>query len=131
MYGIDVSTALVSTERIDKALDYLSDLPHVTNWYSGRGMFGAYCFGFTLDGGDSDLITFFLDLARDEDGRELAQTLRDVMRQDALGYRTIYYFPGFRLDTKSRYRDPDDDDLEAFDQEDREYDARKAAEAAQ
>src|SRR4051794_11829338 len=105
MYGIDVSTTPVSTERIDKALDYLSDLPHVTNWYSGRGMFGAYCFGFTLDGGEHDLLTFFMDLSQAD--RDLAQQLRDVMRSDAMGYSTIYYFPGFRLDGKSRYRGED------------------------
>jgi len=57
--------------------------------YSGRGQFGAQCFG--LVGNDSQFLKFMIKFAELEP--DLAWALTDQVRTDSMGYDSIYYFP--------------------------------------
>ena len=65
--------------------------------YSGRGMHGEHCIGFT--GNDRTLAKFFFAVGRSEvladndNGLRLASRLKS----DSMGRSTIYYFPGFEF----------------------------------
>lgn len=71
--------------------------------YSGRAMFGRACAGFTLDRDVTPLAFFgrLLEAANDmgaEDREAILSALPEMMqdaRTDAMGLRTILYFPGF------------------------------------
>lgn len=72
--------------------------------YSGRGMYGAECFGFV--GNISDYSQFVAVLASLMELDEFRDLLDDV-RDDNMGLSTIFYFPGWTLTNV-----PEDDDDE-------------------
>jgi len=75
---------------IDSALSYATGGEgQVYFGYSGRGMYGATCFGVSLDR-SSDLLAFGVELACSNP--ELAKALGD-MRTDDLGLGIIAYWP--------------------------------------
>lgn len=62
--------------------------------YSGRGMYGERCLGFT--GSVGDLFQFAVRLA--ELDQDLATDLGDAgMRSDSMGRSEIFYWPSFGL----------------------------------
>ena len=69
--------------------------------YSGRGMCGETCFGFTIIG-DSWCHThlkIYAAISDDSNSKELAQEFLDLLdyaRSDSLGTRRICYFPGYQ-----------------------------------
>lgn len=73
--------------------------------YSGRGMYGASCFGVV--GSQRGLLKFFIELATTPDfyafdefdvsGADLAIELADRVSTDNMGFDTIFYFPGYTL----------------------------------
>lgn len=64
--------------------------------YSGRGMYGATCFGLVVDC-TSQAVKFLIALARNLEA-ELADELADNWSQDNMGLSTIVYFPRFQLE---------------------------------
>jgi hypothetical protein len=79
----------------DIEFDQASDVIYAD--YSGRGMYGEQCFGLVLSGwSDNQDFSDFLLAVADED-RELANHLSHVVSQDALGLRSIFYFPGVKV----------------------------------
>lgn len=63
--------------------------------YSGRGMYGATCFGVT--GPTSVLGRFLVALRMYDEHVELCEGLAEAATHDDLGLGSIWYFPGFRL----------------------------------
>jgi hypothetical protein len=63
--------------------------------YSGRGMYGATCFGITVNSHAST--TMFMLAVREVIGLEDTVYLASAMRSDSMGYDTIVYFPGWTL----------------------------------
>lgn len=89
----------IDIELIDKAVDNLDDVRVYPN-YSGRNMYGKECFGIVTNN-VTNLCKFFLYL--DSDDNFIGEDLADAVREDNLGYDTIYYFPGFTLSGVSRW----------------------------
>lgn len=77
--------------------------------YSGRGMYGDYCFGIVCSGA-GELMRFILIVkeALDDDALD---TFLGGPREDSMGYRTIYYWPNVTLDDDAQefVRDHEDD----------------------
>lgn len=68
--------------------------------YSGRGMYGATCFGLVFDGTPGQFFAAFVQCMEGADF-ELYQQVADLfdqMETDSLGWDTIYYFPGWCMD---------------------------------
>lgn len=63
--------------------------------YSGRGMYGSECVGFTTSdySGAGDLAKFVLAVSQAL-GTDVAVQIADATRTDSMGRGTIYYFPG-------------------------------------
>jgi hypothetical protein len=76
--------------------------------YSGRGMYGRTCFGFT--GNQRNLVAFALGLGyesraqEDDPSEEVEFTQGDAIsflaavRTDSMGLDTIFYFPGVEVE---------------------------------
>ena len=67
----------------------------VTNWYSGRSMYGDECFGLDFHSRETEV--HFMDAIRQQD-KGLHKELRSVRRYDSMGLGSIVYFPGFLID---------------------------------
>jgi hypothetical protein len=91
---------------IETVVDQFAGDIEIYEDYSGRGMYGATCFGLTCSG---DVIyPFFVELGAEvarvvESGDldvydDLAGDLARAARTDSMGRDTIVYFPGFSLD---------------------------------
>ena len=80
-----------SVSTVDADLDE----DNIYDDYSGRGMFGDTCFGFTCVS-EKEAIGFFVALAENEP--ELAKDLIRKLKTDSMGYGMIYYFPGYQLE---------------------------------
>lgn len=83
------------------------------NWrtsYSGRGMFGSSCVGFTTGeyGGAADLAKFVLAVSQAL-GSDVAVQIADATRTDSMGRGVIYYFPGVVAEGWSDDEDEDED----------------------
>lgn len=71
--------------------------------YSGRGMYGARCFGFT--GTMEDYSNFLLGIVdtvydQTEDiaaATQIASQFGERVSTDSMGYDTIFYFPGITV----------------------------------
>jgi len=63
--------------------------------YSGRGMYGKTCIGFTMPGDGALLLGMALMAVLDEDE---ATEMARMLRTDSMGRDTIFYFPGVTLD---------------------------------
>lgn len=64
--------------------------------YSGRGMYGATCFGIT---GNLWLFgKFLLALSDCLDDVEVMDDLMDRVCTDSMGHDTIFYFPGLKVE---------------------------------
>lgn len=69
--------------------------------YSGRGMYGAQCFGITVNRhARATILSIFMDVIFDgvdgNYGDELLEEIRNhnwAMREDNMGLDQIYYFP--------------------------------------
>lgn len=61
-------------------------------FYSGRGMYGDYCFGFVVE--EPTLVHFVLGCMVKEN-MDLSVELMNVQKVDALGTDFIVYFPGY------------------------------------
>jgi hypothetical protein len=65
--------------------------------YSGRGMYGAECIGFVIDGsiGSAAMrLGIALNIVL---GEEKATDLVDRVKSDNMGLGTILYFPGVKI----------------------------------
>ena len=78
-----------------------------TYTYSGRGMYGELCFGFTCNHAPSALLQFVSTLLSDLTlERHDVITIIDELgspRTDNMGLQTIVYFPSFHLDQEHCY----------------------------
>lgn len=87
------------------------DPDNIREDYSGRGMYGEMCLGVTHES-PADLLRLFANLGEmtGTDGFTLQDKvwqLAGAARSDNMGYDTITYFPGWKLDGE-----PDGDDDE-------------------
>lgn len=65
--------------------------------YSGRGMYGATCFGLvTPSQADAFKILWYYNAPDERDFSKVPELLDD-MRTDNMGYDVIVYFPGWTL----------------------------------
>lgn len=107
--GQKTITADVLKEILENANAYVGDDVHIrNNDYSGRGMYGGEpCFGITYD--CSSFLGKFLVCAgivaveREQNGQEGFHTddacdFAESMSTDSMGWSTIVYFPGWKLD---------------------------------
>lgn len=64
--------------------------------YSGRGMYGASCFGIVSDGSGWNLVQSLMELRADAEDEDLAEDLQTLLDSepstDSMGYDTIYYW---------------------------------------
>lgn len=123
----DVLAVLLEDAEIDE---------RAARWhYSGRGMYGRTCFGFT--GGTRDLARFFAQLGHqvgqayerdaertEEDDRldDLLEELQRTLTTDSLGLDSIFYFPGVEVDDEASVDADDRGDPDA--EHDRRVDAQ-------
>ena len=64
--------------------------------YSGRGMYGSQCVGFSVRGGNAEArVTKAIIRSLDD---AFADEMLSALRTDSLGLGTIVYFPGITLD---------------------------------
>lgn len=74
--------------------------------YSGRAMFGRYCFAVVSDN-PARLVQFGIELAQHPDADELCELVRGPMRWDSMGRDdTVYYWEFLQTDPPT---DEDDD----------------------
>lgn len=79
--------------------ELIEDLGYSTRSYSGRGMYGKYCLGVTLDAGSESRFLLELGMAIGEFNadptNELEQTisLPNRVSSDSMGLDRIIYFP--------------------------------------
>lgn len=107
-----MTNTVLPRKLIDDVIDLMNCPVEIYEGYSGRGMYGAECFGLTFET-SSDAHYFFTAIGiilgqaeeRDEEiagygsyPTELAYDLTRASRTDSLGYGTIVYFPGFEID---------------------------------
>lgn len=108
----------VSREDIDKILERINcdheDVGDVrlSPAYSGRGMYGATCLGFTIDEGSPFAFAMVFGMVAGEvlDDPMLVAEFAGRMRSDNMGRGTILYFPGIELDDASDNDDNDEED---------------------
>jgi len=62
--------------------------------YSGRGMYGEQCVGFTVEGRNYASLTAAIVRSLDDD---MADAMLGRLTTDSLGLGTIVYFPGFTI----------------------------------
>ena len=79
-------------ERVVDEASYLG-LEDVREDYSGRGMYGAGCFGIVAESLDE-----VVPILRKALGDTPALDLLEAMTTDSMGLDTIYYFPGVRVE---------------------------------
>lgn len=100
-----MTTREINRYDFEEILDYVGLDPEevLRENYSGRGMFGASCFGIVLDNVREafGLFATMAEVGCDEDvsatcGR-LACDLADAARIDDMGRSIIVYFPGYTL----------------------------------
>jgi hypothetical protein len=103
----NITTLPVTPAQLEDALvGYLDDV-EIRNDYSGRAMYGAECFGLVLDKPDllvGYVLGKFLDVELGVDADEVLL----AGRSDNMGYSTIVYFPGFKL--QGEFDEFDDED---------------------
>lgn len=101
----------VSAEAVQNAIDEVQNYADIElrTSYSGRGMYGKECFGVV--GSQTELAKFELSLAlhlaadnSDEyrvdpdDVMENFENILDSRSVDSMGYDTIYYYPGIKVE---------------------------------
>jgi hypothetical protein len=84
----------------DSQIGFESPDEVIRDGYSGRGMYGAECFGFVCD--IRDLLKIFVALSgqNDPDDDEFEWTVMELTESatsDSMGSGTIWYFPGWTL----------------------------------
>lgn len=90
----------VNNELLDIITDVVGE-ENIRYDYSGRGMFGSQCFGFTTN---NVMGTFgeILDAINDSDNNfDLIYDLSTMMKNastDNIAYQTIVYFPMFTVE---------------------------------
>lgn len=94
----------------------IEKMGYKTRSYSGRGMFGKYCLGVSIDG---NLATFLMELgaAIGEHNAEAGCTGEERIdlpysTSDALGLGTIVYFPNVQYVEADENEDLDEGDEE-------------------
>lgn len=89
----------VSRETVEESLGGGNwDYEDIRTDYSGRGMYGATCFGIVFRE-HRDIFSFFVELAVED--YDTAELLARKARQDSMGRDAIVYFPGCTLDDQS------------------------------
>lgn len=108
MNGVDYANRTVDYETLKDALYetpevYFEDAESVIyRDYSGRGMYGASCFGLVMDS-EADVVQVLIELSHDGEGcatsdrKDAVQQLARAMRSDSMGMSGIWYFPGWTL----------------------------------
>src|SRR3954466_11170953 len=99
MNDFEIRETLIRDTLIAAGMD--DDNLHRT--YSGPGMYGSKCFGFTGD--TKSLARFFVALVAEacysaevvDERAELADDLIAVLSTDNMGTEKIFYFPGYVL----------------------------------
>jgi hypothetical protein len=92
-----MSQVEIKKDDLAEAVEAAGLDPSAVYWdYSGRGMYGATCFGIV--GSLSDAVKVLIGLAeqetRNEGDAENVRELVDLMRTDSMGPDSIVYFPG-------------------------------------
>ena len=80
-----------------------------TTSYSGRGMYGKKCIGFTCDNPIGFCMELALFLARDEE-EDLAESMATRSTTDNMGRSTVVYFPGIQAAKESDFSEDDEDE---------------------
>lgn len=101
-----MTNQLFSYDAVLEACDYANlDEDAIRLSYSGRGMYGAQCFGIV--GSDKELFLFcagladyvgYNDAAPGIPARDAVQGLIEHAATDSMGRDMILYFPGYTLD---------------------------------
>jgi hypothetical protein len=60
--------------------------------YSGRSMYGKYCFGIVCDNAYSTLM-YLTQMLMENDERNLIEEMASMIRSDSMGLSKILYFP--------------------------------------
>lgn len=91
-HALDHETVIHAAENADL------DPTDIHPAYSGRGCYGAYCWGMILprDRVSRFLVELALELAEHDDA-DTARELAGAARTDDMGLDTIVYFPGWLL----------------------------------
>ena len=81
---------------LDLALDAGLDEDCLYLNYSGRGMYGAKCFGIV--GGQHTFAKFLVEAARSVDGvQNLGDQMAESVHLDNMGHELIFYFPNITV----------------------------------
>ncbi len=80
---------MITTKRFIEICNYAG---YETRSYSGRGMYGEYCVGFSSDDSPMYIAGCIIAGAYDAEHDELLEIFSRC-KSDTLGYSTIYYFP--------------------------------------
>jgi hypothetical protein len=99
-----------TTERTNEAVSraaiesVLEDDEDFRTDYSGRGMYGATCFGIVTSNVPRTLMLMATGIIEASDieggeGIDLVSELAGVARVDSMGLSSIVYFPGYELDS--------------------------------
>jgi hypothetical protein len=89
------TTINITADDLEDELIGLLDEVDVRTDYSGRGMYGATCFGLVVDKTDL-LVGLALGQVLEGLGEDAFEVLSNA-RTDNMGYDTIIYFPGYNL----------------------------------
>ena len=88
---------IISEELYEELAELAEDFGCSANpEYSGRSMYGREC--FAVSGDSHDLHRFLLAVARERG--ELGGLLDDAPSQDALGLRSVWYWPGLQVEDR-------------------------------
>lgn len=90
-------TTLDRTLIIDALYDADLNEDDLRENYSGRGMYGAECFGIVGSPGDAS--RFLIHIGQHD--TELAEKLANNQRSDSMGRSGIYYFPSYAIEEES------------------------------
>lgn len=94
-----------SEATLNDIVDRVSDYTNIDLRadYSGRGMYGRNCIGFTTD--DSTMLlmaltAILIEIANEQIHDDAPEWENLSPRQDSMGLSTIVYFPNWQLDTE-------------------------------
>lgn len=80
----------------ENLIKIIAEHANIHNNYSGRGMLGEVCFGFSTDNPEAIIGLIQLNLINQLDlQQEFAQMLQNL-RRDTLGFSYILYFPKYQ-----------------------------------
>lgn len=90
----NITIEITPDELEDNLMGFLDDVTVRTD-YSGRGMYGATCFGLVVSKSDV-LVGYALGRFLEERGYDAFEVL-EAARTDSMGYDAVVYFPGYNL----------------------------------